>query len=135
MLRTDLLAADIKLERPCPICVPPWASRTSIEWIRHVRRHDDIESKTDRNFMQQKCVELLNMIDTELLLVPPSTESFRDQRSVKRALDAADIGSGQILPRKRQSERLSIQHINMPSTVEHMTRSRLDSYRPQETIR
>ena len=135
---------------------------------------------------RSKCVELLNMIDTGLLLVPPSTESLRDQRSVKRALDAADIGSDQILPRKRQSERavgmnndtgearqqkghmllphiqslkqarlsgppstiqhvkpsqsiiypitghhdsqdLSIQHINMPSTVEHMTRSRLDS--------
>lgn len=184
-MRTDLLAADIELERPCPICVPPWTSRTLIEWIRHVRRHDDIESKTDRNFMQEKCVELLNTIDTELLLVQPSTESLRSRRSVKRARDAAEIGSDQSLPRKRRSERavgmnndtgearqqnghmllshiqspgqarfrgpstiqhvepsqsiiypvishhdsqdLSIQHIDMPSTIEQITRSKLDS--------
>ncbi|KAI1249783.1 hypothetical protein MGN70_009397 [Eutypa lata] len=87
---TDALA-DIKYERPCPICLPPWASRTLIEWIRHVRRHQELESTADTVFIQEKCAELIKYIDANLLRVDPCPPSLRYQRTRKRTQETAGI--------------------------------------------
>lgn len=44
------------------------------------------------------------MIDAELLLVQPSTEHSRRQRSLKRTPEMAEIGSDQFLSRKHKPE-------------------------------
>ncbi|CAH0018680.1 unnamed protein product [Clonostachys rhizophaga] len=90
----------VKLKRPCPICVPSWISGTSIEWIRHVRRHET-ESEIDARFIRDKCEELFRGIDEELLLVHPRPKSLRSERAPqKRTQEAAGISVDQSISQK-----------------------------------
>ena len=83
-MRNYSLATDITLERPCPICVPAWTSRTSIEWLRHVSRHNGLESQADKKYIREKCAEVLGSIKMELGRMKPCDQALRNQRALKR---------------------------------------------------
>lgn len=75
-----------------------------IEWIRHVKRHDKLESEVDKAFIREKCVELYTRVDEELFRAHPKPQASRTERSKKRTRETAEIVSYQ--PRLQQPKRI-----------------------------
>ncbi|KAK8010340.1 hypothetical protein PG990_009305 [Apiospora arundinis] len=75
-----------------------------IEWIRHVKRHDNLESEVDKTFIREKIIELYRRVDEELVWAHPKPQASRTQRSQKRTREATEIDSDQ--PRSQQPKRI-----------------------------
>ncbi|KAM0808391.1 putative C2H2-type domain-containing protein [Seiridium cardinale] len=75
----------INYERTCPICWP-FKSQTSIEWIRHAKRHQNLEDDVDKKYLQDKCADLHQRIRKELIEAHPKPCLSRTRKTQKRKL-------------------------------------------------
>ncbi|KAK7924659.1 hypothetical protein PG985_006713 [Apiospora marii] len=101
----------IPWERRCPIC-SSFESKTIIEWIRHAKRHTDLEDELDSRYLRDKCDQLLNRILQELLQAQPKPRASRNaqqpsQRTSRKRKLESTTGEEQPSPSTSSMEPLA----------------------------